>query len=64
MDFLTSEYVVLRMPLYMWLPNLDTGTPMKWGVKHVPKNQWVAGPYDTQAYAERVCKCIEESEHA
>lgn len=62
--YTSEKYVVLRMPLYMWLPNLDTNMPMVWGVKHVPKNQWVAGPFYTQEYAQLVCKRIEESEHA
>jgi hypothetical protein len=59
-----SPYVVMRMPISMWLCNLETGTPMKWGVLDVPKNNWVAGPYTSQERAEEARLGIEEWEHA
>lgn len=59
-----SPYVVMRMPMSMWLPNLDTNTPMVWGVLDVPKNTWVAGPYDTASEADAMRQTVEDWEHA
>lgn len=59
-----SPYVVMRMPMSMWLPNLDTNTPMVWGVLNVPENKWEAGPYDTAAEAEAMMHVVEGWEHA
>ena len=57
-----SPYAVMHMPMHMWCANLDTGAPMVWGVKNVPKNRWDAGPYATQAEALEAMQAIEDFE--